>query len=211
MSLTLTDRVADAADVVLETLDVGRYYRLMETGVLPEGAPIELLDGLLIRKDRRDRKGDIMTIGTRHSSTVRTLVRRLGAFEARLPIVVQNQQPIQVDPHNEPEPDLSVLRGELADFVDHHAIPDEIELVVEVADSSLALDLGRKQELYREAGIREYWVVNLRDDVIEVFRGPRGESWDEHRRYARGETIESQLAGAAVQLAVDAILGPARS
>lgn len=207
-SVTLPERFAAEAHAVLEPLDVERYYRMMEAGVIPEGAAIELIDGLLVRKDRRDRKGDIRTVGTRHRTAI---LRVLDLMRSRLSGAlahIQSQQPIDLNCRNAPEPDVAVVHGVIVDFTDHHPLPGETALVIEVADSSLAFDLGRKQELYCEAGIAEYSVVNLREDVMEVFRGPRDQTWTERLRLKRGETIAANLAGQSVTLSIDEISGP---
>jgi Uma2 family endonuclease len=206
MSLTLVERIAANAHAVLEPLDSARYHRLMEAGVIVEGAPIELLDGLLIRKDRRDSQGDIMTIGTRHRSTIVRLQSLLQPMFSPRTAHVQSQQPIELNAFNVPEPDLSVVIGSMNDYPVHHPRPNDVSLVIEVADSSLDIDLGRKQELYREAGIAEYWVVNLRDDVIEVFRGPQGGTWRETRRYSAGEIISTRWGEQRIEISVDAVL-----
>jgi len=206
MSLTLTERFAADAQAVLEPLDLDQYYRMLEAGVIAEGAPIELIDGLLIRKDRRDSEGDIMTIGTRHSSTIRRLLILLQPFAPQGVLLVQSQQPIHVSDYNAPEPDVSVLLGGVDDYSDHHPTPSEIALVVEVADSSLDFELGRKQELYRDAGVPEYWVVNLRDRCVEVFRGPQSEGWREHTGLTVDQLLETTLAGVPISLVVRDVL-----
>jgi Uma2 family endonuclease len=210
MSLTLPDLVAAESQAVLEPLDIDQYYRRMETGVIVEGSPIELIDGLLVRKDRRDRQGDIMTIGTRHSAILHRLARHLRQSLSEEIAYVREQQPLTVGPRNVPEPDICVAIGHFEVYADHHPEPDEVALVIEVADSSLGWDLGRKQELYRDAGIPEYWVVNLQDEVIEVFRGPAANGWREHLSMPRGQVIEVLICGQSVVIVVDEVLGDAR-
>ena len=72
---------------------------------------------------------------------------------------------------SEPEPDIAVVRGRIEDYRDAH--PTSPVLVVEVADSSLARDRGRKGSLYARAGVPDYWIVNLTDGVLEIYRDPR--------------------------------------
>ncbi len=84
--------------------------------------------------------------------------------------VILVQMPLVLDTGSKPEPDLAVVRGEPRDFVP--GPPTTAELVVEVADTTLAFDLGRKAELYARAGIPEYWVLNLLDRVLVVHRRP---------------------------------------
>src|SRR5262245_59218379 len=136
------------------------YDRLIECGVLGPEDGIELLDGLLVVREPQ---------GQRHATAVglarAALERAFGrAFHLR------EEKPIALDDRSEPEPDIAVVPGRLRDYVAAH--PSRPILVVEVADSSLALDRGRKGGLYARAGIPDYWVVNLLDDVLEVYRKP---------------------------------------
>ena len=73
---------------------------------------------------------------------------------------------------SEPEPNLCIVRSESARYLDRHPGPADVALVIEVADSSLPLDRNRKQTIYVAAGIREYWIVNLDQRCVEVYRGP---------------------------------------
>ncbi len=83
---------------------------------------------------------------------------------------VRSQLPIALDPDSEPEPDLSVVPGSFRDYPNAH--PTNPVLVVEVADTSLALDRGEKAALYARAGIREYWIVDLVNGQLVVHRDP---------------------------------------
>ena len=81
---------------------------------------------------------------------------------------------MRIPDYNEPEPDLSVVRGESDDYTDHHPGPADIALVVEVADSSLSRDRGEKRDNYARAGIPVYWIVNLVGRQLEVSSNPTG-------------------------------------
>ena len=206
MSLTLPERFTADAQAVLEPLDLDQYYRMMEAGVIVEGSPIELIDGLLIRKDRRDNEGDIVTIGTRRVLALELVAEALAGLLPRTIGHVRRQQPIHLGKHDAPEPDVSVALGGPRNYAVHHPSAAEIALVVEVADSSLDFDLGRKLELYRQAGIPEYWVVNLRDNRIELFRGPQPDGWCEHAQLKAGQILETVFAEVTVSIAVDDVL-----
>jgi Uma2 family endonuclease len=93
--------------------------------------------------------------------------------------LLRQEKPVALDDLSEPEPDVVVVRGRLRDFREHPSSP---VLIVEVADSSLRLDRVRKGALYARAGIADYWVLNLVDEVLEVYRDPvrepsRGDGW----------------------------------
>lgn len=75
---------------------------------------------------------------------------------------------------SEPEPDILVVRGAFEDYADRHAGPDEVPLIAEVADVSLDRDRGLKQRVYARAKVPVYWVVNVRDRVVEVLTEPSG-------------------------------------
>jgi len=109
-----------------------------------------------------------------------------------------------------PEPDLIVARGELADYLTRHPGPDETLLVVEISSSSLLTD-RYKAEIYGEAGIPWYWIVNLTERRIEVYSHPTataaGARYGQPRIYTRGETIPVIVAGQAVgNIAADRLL-----
>ena len=78
--------------------------------------------------------------------------------------------PVALDDESEPEPDVAVVSGTHEDYLEAH--PRRPLLVVEVADSSLRFDRRRKQSLYARGGVEEYWIVNLIDGVLEVYRDP---------------------------------------
>jgi Uma2 family endonuclease len=91
---------------------------------------------------------------------------------------VRVQMPLAIDEYSLPEPDIAVVRGSWRDFRESH--PTTAVLVVEVADSLLAHDKARKRPRYAQAGIPEYWIVNLSDGCLEVFRDPVGDDYHIH-------------------------------
>jgi len=158
------------------------YDRLVETGVLGKDDPVELLDGRLVVRESH---------GVRHATAVvlahRALERSFGrSFHVR------GQLPVALDDWSEPEPDLAVVRGRERDYLDGH--PASPVLIVEIADDSLAHDRLRKGRAYARAGIREYWIVNLVHDLLEVRRQPargrRGWGYRRVRLLKRGATIK---------------------
>ena len=84
---------------------------------------------------------------------------------------VRIQHPLAIDPDDEPEPDIAVVRGSPRDHLADH--PHEAVLVVEVAESSLEYDRGGKAHLYARAGFADYWIINLIDRRLEVHRDPK--------------------------------------
>ena len=137
-----------------------RYDRLVEVGLLGKQDRIELLDGLLVVREPQ---------GQRHATAVGLVRAALEkAFDRAYHL--REEKPIALDERSEPEPDIAVVAGRIRDYATAH--PSRPVLVVEVADTSLALDRLRKAGLYARAGIPDYWVVNLIDDTLEVYRDP---------------------------------------
>ncbi|HXJ81678.1 MAG TPA: Uma2 family endonuclease [Candidatus Methylomirabilis sp.] len=140
------------------------YDRLVDLDVF-RGKPIELIGGQLVVAEAQS---------AYHASAVGTVDY---ALRAAVPSgwTVRVQAPIALDEESEPEPDLAVVSGRPADYRAEH--PAHPVLVVEVAESSLAFDRAQKGSLYARAGIEDYWIVNLVDRVLEVYREPvRGPS-----------------------------------
>ena len=135
------------------------YDRLVDLGAF-EGEPLELIGGQLIVSEPK---------GAHHSSAVTAVDY---ALRAALPSgwIVRNQQPVSLDEESEPEPDLVVVAGRPGDYRDAH--PECPALAVEVAHSSLYFDREHKGSLYARAGIEDYWIVNLVDRALEIYRDP---------------------------------------
>ena len=136
------------------------YEHLVEKGAFGPEDQFELLDGLLVVREPQ---------GNRHAVTV-GLVRAVLERAFGKGYVVREEKPVALDDASEPEPDLAVVRGKPRDYLGGH--PSAPALVVEVADESLFKDRLRKSALYSRAGIPEYWIVNLVDEVLEVYREP---------------------------------------
>lgn len=173
---------------------VEEYHRLGEAGIFGEDDRVELLNGEII----------IMhAIGKRHAQAVTNLNMEF-AEQARRRFMVSPQNPVELDEMSEPQPDIVLVPWRKKAGATHPQ-PDAVFLVVEVADSSLHYDRRDKMRAYARAGIREFWILNLEDNVIEVFRSPHGESYAETSRIGAGQKL-SPLAFPDVVLALDDIL-----
>jgi Uma2 family endonuclease len=139
---------------------VDEYHRLAEAGILGEDDRVELLNGDLIV---------MAPIGGEHRTFVDTLTILLAqrAEKNRYRIGIQN--PISLDPYSEPQPDVVLYDSSV---LGRHPRPNEIFLLIEVADTSLSYDLGPKLEAYARAGIREVWVVDAIQRRVLVHRKP---------------------------------------
>ena len=104
MPNTLVDEFANVKSATLEPLTVEQYHAMIKQGILVEGSPIELIDGLLVRKDRRDNGGSVMTVGPRHANTIVRLMSLLSSLIDGPNAHVRSQQPVTLDGTNERNP-----------------------------------------------------------------------------------------------------------
>ena len=165
-------------------MNVGEYERLASAGILDDPR-VELIDGILERKPTKLPRHPVVT----------ERLRRL--LESLLPTDptgvalwhVRKEDPIRIPDFDEPEPDLALVRGDIDAYRTHHPGPRDVELIVEVAESSLERDRSRKLAIYARAGIPTYWIVNLVTDQVEVYTEPSGRS--EPVGYSRCEVVSS--------------------
>jgi Uma2 family endonuclease len=171
----------------LYRFSVEQYHQLIQAGVLREGERLELLEGWLVPK---------MTINPPHPVAIKLLENELAS---RLPAgwITRTQAPITTR-DSEPEPDVSVVHGPVRRYRDHHPRPDEIALVIEVADSTLTEDRTVKARLYAAARLPIYWIVNLVDGQVEVCTEPRGGRSPAYRRrqdFGPSDSVPLLIAG----------------
>jgi len=138
------------------------YYRMAETGVLRPDCRVELLDGEII---------DMSPIGPFHAGTTKYLIEHFNkAAKDRWLLAIQD--PLHLGDYSEPQPDLMLLKRVPDFYRAQHPSPGDVFLLIEVADTSLGYDRGRKLPAYGCAGIPELWIVNLEDQTIEMYREP---------------------------------------
>ncbi len=136
------------------------YDRMAEVGLLSPDERVELLEGEIIAVTPQQ---------SQHAACIGLIDGALRhAFGPSYWIRIQ--LPLIVDPDSEPEPDIAVVAGSPRDYVHDH--PHTAVLVVEAADSTLAKDRTYKTRIYASAGIQEYWIVNLAERCLEVYRDP---------------------------------------
>ena len=138
------------------------YYRMGEAGVFHPDRRYELLNGDIIL---------MQPIGESHADShdwlMEALITRLGGSYR-----LRAQNPVRLDNYSEPQPDFAVLKLRKEGYRTAHPGPGDTLLVIELASSSLAYDIGKKQRAYAKAGIPEYWVVDLAGRQLHVFRKP---------------------------------------
>lgn len=201
--MTAMPEIVDAAPgsrrvVLLRRLfTVEDYHRMAEVGLLRADERTELLDGEVVFK---------MPIGSRHAGCVKWLIRYL-ATAIRDRAIIGAQDPVRLDRFSEPEPDISLLRPRGDMYRDDHPGPQDVLLIIEVADSSLYVDRQVKAPLYAAAGIPELWLVDLTAEGVEVCREPGPDGYRSIHHCARGDVVTA-LAFPDVELPVSELLGP---
>lgn len=150
---------------------------MVEVGILGPGDRVELIDG------------EILTMAPQKSphATAMQLAQEALRVAFGTGFHVRPQLPLALDELNEPEPDLAVVAGSLRDY--RHAHPSIADLVVEVAETSLAFDRGVKKALYARFAIPEYWIVDLPDRAVEVYRSPLAEDYQDQRSLSEEDSI----------------------
>jgi Uma2 family endonuclease len=169
------------ADLRLFRLSVQKYHSMIESGILTEEHNLELLEGWLVEK-----------IGTTPThSVINEIIGDL--LRAILPdgYVVTIQQPITTA-DSESEPDVAVITGKRRDYLTQHPLADQVQIVVEVANTSIKQDRNIKQRIYARAGIPTYWLVNLEARKLEVYTLPGGSGAT--ARYAHGIELDEAAA-----------------
>lgn len=136
------------------------YYTMAEAGILARGERVELIEGEIITMTPQE---------SPHAAGV-SLVQDALRTAFGPGFYVRSQSPLRLGLDSEPEPDAAVVLGTVRDYVKAH--PTTAVLVVEVSDTTVDFDRGRKSALYARASIPEYWIVNLVDRVLEVHRDP---------------------------------------
>lgn len=141
---------------------ITEYHRLIELGFLTESDRVGLIRGELMQMAAK---------GTHHSVCNTKLYQELYKL-IKDKAVVRGQEPIILKSDSEPEPDVVIARGQADDYLSNHALPEDILLVIEVSDSTLKYDQNTKLELYAEAQISEYWIINLLANQLEGYSQP---------------------------------------
>jgi len=173
------------------------YFGLVDSGILAPDDRVELLEGVVVAMAPQGPPHAAVT--NMVAETLRAAIGDRGAVRVQSSLVLR--------PRSVPEPDVAVVPGNNADYLRAH--PSSALLLVEVADSSLPQDRITKARLYAAAGIPEFWIVNLRDEVLEVYRSPDPEAavYRDLTVARRGERI-SLVAVSRAEVAVDALLPP---
>jgi Uma2 family endonuclease len=155
------------------------YEQIIAAGVLAEDDRVELLEGEIV---------EMSPIGPSHSGCV----VRLTGFLYKLDldrVMVRVQDPIHLGEYSEPQPDISVVHRRPDYYSGGHPEPEDIVLLIEVAESSLSYDREVKLPLYARSGIPEVWIISLQFQTVDIFRSPVAGHYTETFHLVSGETL----------------------
>lgn len=171
------------AQVQRRLFSTNEYHRLVNAGILHEKERIELIQGELIL---------MAPIGSSHASRVDRLNRIFNKYVGERAII-RVQNPVKIDDHSEPEPDIALLKPRSDFYAERHPAPQEVFLIVEVADTSLDYDRNVKMPLYAQQGISEAWLINLPEHCVELYTEPSPQGYEVHRIFHTGKIIISSI------------------
>lgn len=175
---------------------ISQYHQMSEAGILSENDKVELINGEII---------EMSPIGRRHAACV-DRINRLFSNILGIKVIVRVQNPILLNNLSEPEPDIALLKPRADFYESGHPQPQDIFLLIEVADSSIEYDRDVKIPLYTSSGITEVWLVDIYQQVIIVYRYPSENGYRDIQILSRGEKL-SISAFPENNLFVDDILG----
>lgn len=158
---------------------VSEYDRMAEAGILGEDDRVELIDGEVV---------EMTPIGHRHAGCVKRL-NRLFTDALGTDAVIGVQDPVVLGDSSEPQPDLAVLRPRADFYASAHPTPQDILLLIEVAETSAETDRRVKVPLYAGSLVQEVWVVDLQQDAISVYENPEPGGYRTVRLARRGAVI----------------------
>ena len=182
----------------LHRITVDEYERIVASGALEDPARIELIDGYMVDKMAKSPGHSFSTIEAHQA-----LSGRLPAgWSARM------EQPVRIPAYDEPEPDISIVRGTNAHYRGRVPGPADVAMLVEVSDSTLGQDRGLKLAAYAKDGIAVYWIINLVDRQVEVYTRPvKAGRYRSRQDFKSGQQIPVTIGGQQLRpIPVDEIL-----
>lgn len=167
------------------------WQKLGDANIFPPDSRLELIDGEIL---------EMAPIGCNHSGHIMRLTQFFGLL-VNQQAIINVQNPLQLGDLSEPEPDFMLLKPDNDFYCSRHPNANDVLLLIEVADSSLAYDQNQKLRLYAMHGIPEYWLLNLNDNCLEVYRKPHGEVYAEKTTLYDGDAITlTQLGDITIQI-----------
>jgi Uma2 family endonuclease len=164
-----------APEVIPARITLEQYHRIVDEGIL-DGCRVELLHGIIV---------EMSPEGIPHASKRTNAQEHLGKVLGDR-VQLRIGAPITIPSGSEPEPDIAVVRRLEDGYSTHHPYPEDIYWVMEYSNTSLDKDLGVKAEIYAASGIPEYWVINLRQNILIVFRDPVDGTYQSRQEFTTG-------------------------
>lgn len=159
--------------------DVDDYHRMAQAGILSEDDRVELIGGEIVA---------MTPIGPRHNASVNRANHALVSIVGDRAIV-QVQGSVRLDRFQEPQPDLVLLRPQPDFYASRLPGPSDILLVIEIAESSIDYDREVKARIYAQAGIQEYWLVDLDDRLLSCYADPHDGVYQQPHQCRSGQSI----------------------
>ena len=174
---------------------VAEYHQMIEAGILGADEQIELIEGKIVEMSPQ---------GPPHATTTGCVSEYFTQLLGNR-VAIRIQVPVTLQPKSEPEPDIALVLPPQRRYRDHHPTEREIFLVIEIADSTIIGDREVKRKMYAKAGIADYWVIDVKNSYLFVFRNPRGETYLQEIELGRGDRV-MPLAFPDVSVSVDELL-----
>lgn len=159
---------------------VAEYYRMAEAGILAADDRVELIEGEIL---------EMSPIGVRHPAVIDKIAALVRERVSGL--MVRIQHPVRLSERSEPQPDLALVHAREDYYATAHPGPQDVLLLIEVADSSVMYDRNLKVPFYARSGISEVWLVDLVTNAVEVHARPTANGYSHMQRFERGVTVVS--------------------
>lgn len=189
----------DAPAIIRKRFTIAEYEQIAATGIFNEDERFELIQGEIVQ---------MAAMGPQHATCVDLLYQRLVQLVGDR-AYVRGQNPVRLSQNSQPQPDIAIVQRRDDFYIHGHPEPEDVLLLIEMSESSLAYDRDVKLPLYTRAGIVEVWLVALNWQVVEVYRLPGENGYGEKRTMRRGDTLSPLHLPEAV-LQVEEMLGERR-
>src|SRR5262245_55542686 len=168
----------------LQQLTVDEYHRMLQANMVPDPENAELLDGWIVKQPARTPAHDACV--SLASGCLDRVVPGNLVLRVRSAITLSS---------SEPQPDLAIVDGPATRYTGGHPRPGDVGLVIEVAEKSLVNDRDSKGRIYARAGLPMYWVINIVENIVEVYSRPGPGGYQHRQNYGRGDMVPLVLGG----------------
>jgi len=164
--------------------NLAEWKKLGEANIFPPGSRLELINGEII---------EMAPIGSHHASHLKRLIK-VFSTPIQDSAIIAAQDPLELGDLSEPDPDFMLLQPHSDFYYENHPVASDVFLLIEISDSSLKFDQNQKLRLYALHNIPEYWLLNIKDACLEVYRQPYDGLYAEKTTLRAGDNITlSQL------------------